>query len=167
MFTATSVIAAGSDTTAVALRSFFYYLIKHPHHYRQCQDEIEKAIASGRLSLPVTYSQGVQLSHVQACIKESMRLHPPICWTLERIVPSGGLALGSHVVPGGTIVSVNSTTYHRSEKTYGSDCLQFKPERWLTEDEEERRRLERHNLTVSKHVGGKGRSVAKSAVDFR
>lgn len=45
-----SALFAGSDTTAIGLRSVFYQLMKNPEVYRSVQQEIDDAIEKGRLS---------------------------------------------------------------------------------------------------------------------
>ena len=81
---------AGSDTTAIASRPVFYYLITNPSTYRRLVSEIDLASADGQLSDPIAYAETFKLPYLCACIKEAMRLHPSIAFTLPRIVPEGG-----------------------------------------------------------------------------
>jgi cytochrome P450 len=174
LFTATSVVAAGSDTTAVATASLFAQLTGHPDVYEKLQREaslplslscvwrtknsywlipqIDEAFEDGTLSTPVAYSKAAQLPFLQACIKESLRLHPPISMELPRLVPPEGMLLCGKFVPGGTSVGVSPYIVHRQKDAYGQDAESFRPERWIEAERAEkegddggelRRRLER------------------------
>ncbi|MCO5612238.1 hypothetical protein L7F22_066502 [Adiantum nelumboides] len=108
--TAISVVGAGSDTTSTALTAFLGYLVRHPAVYAAVQSEIDDAAEKGQLrngSDPVSYATGVKLPWLQACIKETLRLHPPISMSLPRIVPRGGAMIGDIFVPAGTHVSLS------------------------------------------------------------
>ena len=176
LFTATSVVAAGSDTTAVATAALFASLTGHPEVYAKLQKEvrcvgsgifrlrsetiayiqIDDAFTDGTLSTPVPYSKAAQLPYLQACIKESLRVHPPIAMELPRIIPAEGMLLCGRFVPGGTSVGVSPYIVHRQEEAYGEDAKLFRPERWIDADKAEkeggdggeaRRRLERFYFT--------------------
>lgn len=58
-------IIAGSDTTATAIRGTMLYLISSPLAYRKLQDEIDSAIAEGRVSSPVKAEEGKRLQYLQ------------------------------------------------------------------------------------------------------
>ncbi len=55
---------AGSDTTAIALRSIIYYLIKAPRVYRKLQDEIDKSDQEGLLSPIIKYHESLKLPYL-------------------------------------------------------------------------------------------------------
>lgn len=63
---------AGSDTTAIALRAIFYFLIKNPETYQSLVHEIEEADRDGRLSPVIEYQQGLKLPYL--CAKLPSRL---------------------------------------------------------------------------------------------
>ena len=160
--TAISVVGAGSDTTSTALTAFLGYLVRHPAVYAAVQDEIDDAAEKGQLrngSDPVSYATGVKLPWLQACIKETLRLHPPISMSLPRVVPRGGAMIGDIFVPAGTHVSLSPYVFHRSRQAYGDDARTFNPARWLNPTDEERRRLERSNLAFG---GGSRQCIGKN-----
>lgn len=78
-----------------------------------------------------------------------MRMHPGVQYPLERIVPSGGARLCGFEIPAGTIVGMNAAVVHRNQDVFGADANEFRPERWLDEDEERVKTMDRHLLTVS------------------
>lgn len=95
----------------------------------------------------------------QACIKETLRLHPPISMSLPRIVPSEGAIIDGQFYPGGTQVSVAPYVFHRTEQAYGKDARLFNPHRWLNINDEQRRLLEKNNLTFG---GGSRQCIGKN-----
>lgn len=140
-------VFAGSDTTAIALRSIIYYLCKNPRCVNRLRSEIDEA----ELSDIVTYQEASKLRYFQACVKETLRIHPVAGQSLERVVPAGGLTLGSSYLPQGTIVGMNPWAIGRDKSVYGQDVEDFRPERWLSADEETLKKMERAILTVSEN----------------
>ncbi|KAI9847053.1 MAG: hypothetical protein M1838_001065 [Thelocarpon superellum] len=114
-------IVAGSDTTATAIRSTLVYLIAHPRVYCKLQAEISAAVADGRMSSPVIRAaEARELPDLQACIREGMRIFPPVAGTLEK------------------------------QDVYGADADIFRPERWLEADEDQLKyMLKTHSLIFS------------------
>ena len=70
VFSANSNVFAGSDTTAITLRTVFYYLLKNPSTMAKLVQEIDNADTSGKLSKYVTFKEGQSLPYLQAVIKE-------------------------------------------------------------------------------------------------
>jgi len=139
---AASNIFAGSDTTAIALRSIFYHLCKVPSSYTSALKELDSA----NLSNPVTFAQGQHLPYIQACIKEGLRIQPAVGMLLERIVPEGGATFDGVFFPAGTIVGMNPWVISRDKSTYGDDAAEFRPERWLEASPAQLKLMERNFL---------------------
>jgi len=140
---ATSNVFAGSDTTAISLRSLFYYLCKNP----RCRDKLFREIQeSTNLSDPVTFAEANTLDYFKACIKEAMRLHPAVGQLLERLVPPGGATFGETWLPEGTVIGVNPWVVARDRSVYGEDADEYRPERWLEADEDGLKLMERNFL---------------------
>ncbi|KAJ9606466.1 Cytochrome p-450 [Cladophialophora chaetospira] len=138
---------AGSDTTGIALRAIFYYLAKDRNRYDRLRDEIDQAEASGKFSEYVTFEQGMDLSYLQAVIKEAMRLHPAVSYPLERVVPAGGAEMCGHYLPAGTIVGMHAWVIHRNQTIFGQDAEDFRPERWLSGDATKVKAMDQHLMT--------------------
>ena len=148
--TSTSVVSAGSDTTSLALSAFFYYILQTPRVYMRLQEEVDQAFDEGMLQYPVTYEQGARLEYLQACLKETLRVHPPISMDMPRLVPEGGLLVANKFfLPPGTTVGANAFVFHRTAGAFGDDAGVFRPERWLEVSGAERSTLERNFLSVS------------------
>ncbi len=125
---------AGSDTTAIVLRSCFYYLMKNPKIYRQVIVELDAAASRGELSSPVQYAEASKLPLLCATIKEAMRLHPSVGFSLPRIVPAGGMEIAGTYIPAGWRVGMNAAVVGYNEEIFGHDAAQFRPSRWLEGD---------------------------------
>lgn len=133
--TCTSMVFAGSETTAISLSAVFYFLVKHPHAYTKLMAEIDNAVSSGliesRPDRTVSWPEAQKLPYLDAVVQESFRLHPAPGLILERVVPPQGMQILDHFVPGGTIVGCNAWVVHRRPEVFGYDVDNFRPERWL------------------------------------
>ena len=151
---AASNVFAGSDTTAISLRSIIYYLLKNPPCLSKLREEIEDRKREGHLSDPVKLEEANDMPYLQACMYEALRLHPAVGMNLPRVVPKEGIVIDGCFLPGGvslilkivpdkkmplttksiqTTVGVNPWVVHRDPSIYGDDVEAFRPERWLAE----------------------------------
>ncbi|KAF5008659.1 hypothetical protein FDECE_5071 [Fusarium decemcellulare] len=125
---------AGSDTTAAAISSILYHLVKNPAAYHKLNAEIREAIERGELShSSVQYREAQQLPYLDACCKEGMRVHPSVGLTLPRHVPKGGCQIAGEWFPEGTRVGVNAAVIHFNKEIFGHDAEEFNPDRWFRE----------------------------------
>ncbi|CAL5206923.1 unnamed protein product [Lathyrus oleraceus] len=122
-----SFIIAGRDTTSAALTWFFWLLSKHSH----VENEILKEV--NEKSETVSYDEVKDMVYTHAALCESMRLYPPLPVDTKE-------AAYDDVLPNGTVIKKGwRVTYHvyamgRSEKIWGPDWAEFRPERWLRAD---------------------------------
>ena len=134
--TCTSMVFAGSETTAISLAAVFYYLVKHPVAYRTLQNELDAAVAAGTIAdrpdKTVSWTEAQALPYLDAVVLESFRMHPAPGLLLERVIPPQGATILSTFVPGGTIVGCNPWVIHRREEVFGAHPDMFIPERWLS-----------------------------------
>lgn len=131
----TSMIFAGSETTAISLSSIFYHLVKHPRVYKKLMDELDEAARNGTITErdngKVSWAEAQKLPYLDAVIQESFRIHPAAGLILERVVPPQGIEILGERIPGGTIVGCNAWVLHRCPEIFGEDVDTFRPERWL------------------------------------
>jgi cytochrome P450 len=121
---------AGHETTASALGFALYVLSKHQHVKKKLLEEIEQVI--GMDSEP-TYEQICSMEYLSCVIKECMRLYPSIPFIPPRLAAKDTELCGFHI-PKGTMVSMSTYSLHHSEKVYGPDVEEFRPERWEGEE---------------------------------
>ena len=144
-------ITAGSDSTASALRMTLYYITTNPSVQERLLAEANKAIAEGRITRPVIKdAEARRLPYLQACIKEGLRMYPPVTGLLCKEVPKGGVHIDGKFAPGGTWIAWNSWAMQRDKDIYDIDAEIFRPERWLPKNhsDAERARVDRMTETV-------------------
>ncbi|KAK4223596.1 putative cytochrome P450 pisatin demethylase-like protein [Podospora fimiseda] len=140
-----TALMAGSDTTAIALTSILYHLLKKPETYRKLKKEIDDATKAGELSKPfIRYQEASKLRYLDAVVKEGMRIHASVALSLPRHVPEGGAEVAGEWFLGGYRVGVNPQLIQRDRSVYGDDADEFRPERWLEGDAAN---MDRHILT--------------------
>ncbi|KAG2414788.1 hypothetical protein HFD88_005976 [Aspergillus terreus] len=149
-FMMASNVLAGSDTASTSARAVIYLLLKNPRSLQRLLDEIEERKSDGRLSYPVKFQEAESWPYLQAVMYEAMRLYPAVGRNLDRDVPAGGLQIGDHWVPEGTMVGSTAWAIHRIPEIWGPDVEDFRPERGL--DEEKVGDLNISWLEISKFV---------------
>ncbi|RSM08509.1 hypothetical protein CDV31_008146 [Fusarium ambrosium] len=140
-------VFAGSDTTAISLRTIFYYVMRSPPVMAKLVAELDDAENRGELGEFVSWKAANNMPYLEAVIKESFRMHPAVGQLLERHVPKGGVSLDNHFLPEGTIIGMNPWVAARNQQVYGPDSNIFRPERWLEASPEQRRLMDRASLT--------------------
>jgi cytochrome P450 len=125
--TASLFMVAGTETTATLLSGLFFLLMKDPEQMRKLQAEIREAFGSFD---DLHLDSLARCRYLEACLKEALRVYPPVPIGLTRTVPAGGSTINGHWVPAGTFVSVHQAATTRSETNF-TDARSFRPERWL------------------------------------
>ncbi|RWR79419.1 alkane hydroxylase MAH1-like protein [Cinnamomum micranthum f. kanehirae] len=131
-----SMMAAGTDTTSGALTWFFWLLSQNPF----VEAKILQELTSIPNPNPTTNKQprvfnsedlgGLVYLHAALC--ECLRLYPPVPIIRKRVVATDHLPSGHRVEPGMDIFYSHYAPA-RMEKIWGKDCLEFRPERWISE----------------------------------
>ncbi|KAK7042191.1 cytochrome P450 [Favolaschia claudopus] len=131
-------IIAGVDTTATVLSNTFFFLITHPESYKRLQRELDEAFPLGSKE-PTDSALLASLPYLNAVIKESSRVFPPVPTSLQRAPTpgSGGRLLSDgFFIPEGTSITVPPYTLHRQPEYFSPSPEQFIPERWLDESQD-------------------------------
>jgi cytochrome P450 len=146
----TTLLLAGADTIATAACSAIIHILQSPMALAKLLCEHKGARDLGLLS-PIP-QQAEVLEHCPyyvACVKESMRICPSVQSIFPReVMPDQALVLEGKVIPPGTEVACNPWIIHRDRKIYGADADVWRPERWLENNGEAGKVLEKYNLAL-------------------
>lgn len=135
---------AGIETTGDAL-CFLMWQISQPG-YSRIQERLRNEFDNNQ---DVSFEQ---LQYLDAVVKEGLRMFPSIPMSLPRCVPSGGAVVDGCALPGGTIVSCQPYSMHRTDQTVFPDPESFRPDRWLVE----KGAAERNRMFFAFSNGGRG-----------
>ncbi|KAL6634660.1 hypothetical protein ACP70R_027331 [Stipagrostis hirtigluma subsp. patula] len=114
-----SFILAGRDTSSVALLWFFWLLASHRDVESRVLADVRAAGGDVR-----------RMDYLHAALTEAMRLYPPVPVDFKE-------ALADDVLPDGTVVRARQRVIYytyamgRDPASWGADCLEFRPERWM------------------------------------
>ncbi|XP_057651865.1 probable cytochrome P450 301a1, mitochondrial [Diorhabda carinulata] len=115
----------GANATAHSVAFFFYHLARNP----RCQIKLYTEIKD--YSGEITVDGLKNLKYLQACLKETLRLDPPIP-ILSRVL-SNDVIIHHYRIPKGTHV-LYATHLNNMREEYFEDAAKFKPERWFSDD---------------------------------
>ncbi|KAM7490728.1 hypothetical protein LguiA_033649 [Lonicera macranthoides] len=128
-----TLMTAGRDTTSATLTWFFWLLAKNP----LVEIEIQKEIRN-KINLNEETKRGFfkaedlhKLVYLHGAVCEVLRLYPPV--SLNHKAP-----VQPDILPSGHWIDKNTKTVlcfysmGRMETIWGKDCLEFKPERWIS-----------------------------------
>ncbi|KAJ5698446.1 hypothetical protein N7462_000451 [Penicillium macrosclerotiorum] len=124
-----TLIIAGSETTATLLSGVTYLLLRNPRVLAKLQHEIRSTFHNED---EITLESCNKLEYCLATLTEALRLYPPVSVGLPRIVDAQGDMIAGNWVPGGTIVSVGQLAANHSPTNF-VDADQFLPERHLAD----------------------------------
>lgn len=147
-------IIAGSDTTAAAIRGVLLQVMTNPRVCARLQEEIDQAEVGEDI---ISFAATKTLPYLQAVIRESLRVRPPVVNIFPRDVPAGGDAVvvgdgdETMFLPGGACIGYSAVAMHMSEAVYGDDAAAFRPERWFEPDTARLAAMVRTNELVFGH----------------
>jgi cytochrome P450 len=126
-------LIAGSDTTAVVMRTAIYYSLKQPWIHRRIVEELDAFDGGGRMPLPVPFRVArFELPFCGAVVREALRKHFAFIGMMERETPAGGVRLpDGRWLPGGVVVGMHGDLVGRDRAIFGDDADDFNPLRWL------------------------------------
>ncbi|MBA0653132.1 hypothetical protein Goklo_020335 [Gossypium klotzschianum] len=125
--TITMLIIAGIDTTAIAMTWILSNLMNNRQALKRAQQELDLKIGRDRWAED---SDMEKLNYLQAIIKETFRLYPPVPMLMPHVLREDCCVSGYHI-PQGTRLFVNAWKLHRDPRVW-SNPEEFEPERFLT-----------------------------------
>ncbi|KAH7689863.1 Cytochrome P450 E-class group I protein [Dioscorea alata] len=129
-----SFVLAGRDTTSATLTWFFYLISIHPEVKTKLLDELRAVRARGAREGELTVEQVKELNYMHAALSETLRLYPPVPLQTRACAESDEWPDGTKVKKGRTVM-YSAYAMGRSERIWGRDWEEFRPERWMEEGE--------------------------------
>ncbi|XP_041981339.1 1,25-dihydroxyvitamin D(3) 24-hydroxylase, mitochondrial-like [Aricia agestis] len=116
----------GVNTVASSMSFLLFYLAKHQRVQKILYNEIKNSVHDA-VDTTVRDLKS-KTPYLQACIKETLRLTPPIP-IITRILPKN-IILDHYNIPRGTMI-IMVTQNASTKESYFDDASKFYPERWL------------------------------------
>ncbi|XP_063794988.1 cytochrome P450 4B1-like isoform X2 [Pseudophryne corroboree] len=118
----------GHDTTASGVSWTLYCLAKHPEHQEKCREEIREVLGERNT---VEWEDLGKMPYTTMCVKESMRLYPPVP-VVARELSQPITFCDGRSLPKGTNVFLNIFSINRNpdmwEEPEVFDPLRFSPD---------------------------------------
>ncbi|KAF8412238.1 hypothetical protein HHK36_000198 [Tetracentron sinense] len=137
---ALNFILAGRDTSSVALSWFFWLVIQTPRAEEKILREICTVLMETRgddtskwVDEPLVFEEVDRLNYLKAALSETLRLYPSVPEDSKHVVADDVLPDGTFV-PAGSAITYSIYSSGRMKSTWGEDCLEFRPERWVSPD---------------------------------
>ncbi|KAI1403068.1 cytochrome P450 [Hypoxylon fuscum] len=158
---AASVLGGGTETSSWTLSVITYHLLKQPKIFSKLTAELSTAVDDPRSLPPWTALE--QLPYLGAIIQEGLRLSYGVSGRTARVAPEEDLVyrgewrpeddeerkVVEYVIPRGFAVGMSAALVHHDETLF-PDSHTFIPERWLDENMQRKKELERYLLSFSK-----------------
>ncbi|XP_004515481.3 alkane hydroxylase MAH1-like [Cicer arietinum] len=132
--TAFNLLGAGSGTVSSALSWFFWLISKHPLVEAKIIQEIKDNCVTKdeNFITKLGVEEFDKLVYLHGAICEALRLYPPVGYNHKCAIKSDILPNGEHV-SSNTKVIFSMYAMGRMEEIWGENCLEFKPERWISD----------------------------------
>uniref|UniRef100_M8AP57 Cytochrome P450 86A1 n=1 Tax=Aegilops tauschii TaxID=37682 RepID=M8AP57_AEGTA len=145
-----SYMIAARDTVGTALTWIFYNLSQNPNIVSIIRNELSpiasrKVAANPDAMVIFEPDETKSLVYLRAVLYETLRLYPPA--PLERkMVAASDIMPSGHEVHAGDTILISLHSMGRMEGIWGKDCLNYNPNRWLSEDGNELRYVPSHKF---------------------
>nr|XP_023883324.1 cytochrome P450 84A1-like isoform X1 [Quercus suber]XP_023883325.1 cytochrome P450 84A1-like isoform X2 [Quercus suber]XP_023922138.1 cytochrome P450 84A1-like isoform X1 [Quercus suber]XP_023922140.1 cytochrome P450 84A1-like isoform X2 [Quercus suber]POE71698.1 cytochrome p450 84a1 [Quercus suber]POE98344.1 cytochrome p450 84a1 [Quercus suber] len=121
------VMFGGTETVASAIEWAMAELMKSPEDLKKVQEELADVVGLDRR---VEESDFDKLKYLKCCLKETLRLHPPIPLLLHETAEDAEVA--GYYIPAKSRVMINAWAIGRDSNSW-EDAETFKPSRFLQE----------------------------------
>lgn len=133
-----NLLLAGRDSTAALMSNVFFELSRRPEMQGRLRREIDDFVGS---ELP-TFEGIKGMKYLRAVLNESLRIHPIVPENSRQAVQDTVLPLGGGedgkspaLIQKGQLLAWSSYAMHRREDLFGEDAAEFKPQRWLDDED--------------------------------
>ncbi|XP_021493226.2 cytochrome P450 4F6-like [Meriones unguiculatus] len=120
----------GHDTTASGLSWILYNLARHPEYQERCRQEVRELLRD-REPEEIEWDDLARLPFLTMCIKESLRLHPPIV-VISRLCTQDIVLPDGRVIPKGNDCLISIFGVHHNPSVWPDpevyDPFRFDPE---------------------------------------
>ncbi|XP_048485022.1 cytochrome P450 4d8 [Plutella xylostella] len=121
------IALAGTDTSAVAACYVLSMLARHPDVQEKVLSELDAVL--GPSPRPVDHNDLAALRYLEAVLRETLRLYPPVPVIVRRVDKELTLKSGETLVPGmGVLICIWGV--HHNPRYWGDDVEEFRPERF-------------------------------------
>ncbi|KAH7681876.1 Cytochrome P450 E-class group I protein [Dioscorea alata] len=125
--TTLNLMVAGRDTTSSGLTWFFWLVAKNPKVEAKIIEELQLKLYHYENSNDTS-----SLIYLHAALLESLRLYPPVPFEHKGVVRPDILPSG-HGVRRRRMLVFSLYAMGRMESIWGKDCMEYRPERWISE----------------------------------
>ncbi|KAJ7302563.1 hypothetical protein JRQ81_000039 [Phrynocephalus forsythii] len=122
-----NLLLGGSETSSTVIEWAMAELLHNPEWMEKLQQEIESVVGRDRM---VEESDLAKLEFVNAVIKETFRLHPPLSLMIPHTSPEPRLVAGFEI-PAKATVLINAYAIGRDSQAWPNDPDKFKPGRFV------------------------------------
>lgn len=144
-------MVAMRDPMGSALSWLVYNLATHPHAMLAIREELAPIVATRKSGDGVVVfdpDETKDLVYQRAAMFESLRLYPIAPMERKEVVADDLLPSG-HKVQAGSTILISTYSMARLEQVWGDDCREYRPERWLSSNQDGSGHTLRH---VPSHV---------------
>ncbi|KAK8575819.1 hypothetical protein V6N13_032865 [Hibiscus sabdariffa] len=127
-------LTVAKDSTTIGLTCFLWLIATHPWVEAKILEEIEANCPEGNDGKTVYFSTEElnKFVYLRAAFRKTVRLYPSVPGYFRCSIEPDVLPSGDRVGPNATIL-ISLYSMGRSEEIWGKDCMEFKPERWISE----------------------------------
>ncbi|KAH0749138.1 hypothetical protein KY290_028370 [Solanum tuberosum] len=168
----------GHNSVATSASWFFWLVMNDSHVEKKIVDEISTILKKNRgkdgdgskvtnsiespcgeetqecIEEPLSYEEINSLVYLHATLLETLRLYPSFP-RIVRYVTSDDILSDGTYVPAGSDIILSLYSVGRTTSVWGEDCLEFKPERWLSGDETKIERRENGYMFAAFNEGSR------------
>ncbi|XP_053104924.1 cytochrome P450 4A11-like isoform X2 [Hemicordylus capensis] len=123
----------GHDTTASGISWTLYAMAQNPEHQQRCREEIMETLGERDV---VQWDDLGKIPYTTMCIKESLRLYPPVP-SVTRQLSTPITFCDGRTLPEGSLVAINIYNIHRNPAAW-QDPEVFDPTRFSLENSSRR-----------------------------